>query len=436
MATNVVTKDMLAATDTAGDNVQTPKAGSEIAVAWGPKDITRGYTLDSMLSYTDDYILSQQGGNDLRTYTEILRDEQAKACFEQRRSAVVSCEYVVEPGGKRAIDMAAAEFAKNQLDKISFDKVTDKMLFGLWYGYAAAEIIYEPGEKFLEWKNIKVRNQRRFGFKADGELRLRTLDGGLLGEEAPAPYFWTFNAGMEYDDAPYGKGLAHWVYWLVKFKRMDIKYWMIFAEKFGMPTAVGKFPLGTSEGDKAGLLAAASSIATESAITMPATCELDLIEAKRAGEAGYEAFCAYMDNAIAKAIVGQTMTSNNGSSRSQGEVHYTVRQDIVRSDANLVCDSFNAGPMAWLIGFNFPTAALPRVKRVIEEPQDLNVLAQRDQRLVSMGYRPSENRVTELYGEGYEAIPNWNPTPAVNAVPDQGSNAPNVPASDTGTAKQ
>lgn len=431
MTKNTLNASTLAATDTVGDNVPNPKAGIEVAVPYGNKDITHGYLVEGMLAYTDDTVLMYQGGNDLRTYTEVLRDEQVKAAFEQRRSAVVACEYIVEPGGTRAIDKAAAEFAKNQLDKIGFDRVTDRMLFGVFYGFMAAEVIYEPGQKFLEWKSIKVRNPRRFGFMPDGSLRLRTLDGGQLGDEAPAPYFWVVSSGSEYDDQPYGKGLAHWCYWPVKFKRNGIKYWMIHAEKFGTPTAVASIPPGLTDNDRNASLNAAAAVSTQSSVVVPNTVALSLLEAQRSGPAEYAALCEYMDGAISKAIVGQTMTTDNGSSKSQGEVHYTVRQDIVRSDANLICDSFNQGPMAWLISVNFPTAALPRVRRVIEEAEDLNVLATREQRLVSIGYRPSQDRVDETYGLGYEKIESPDATPP---VVEQEPGSPGAPASGTRAA--
>jgi phage gp29-like protein len=429
---DVKTQTHLKAVDTAGDNVPKPSAGTEIAITYGPLDITRGYLLPDMITSSDDYILNQQGAADLRLWTEVLRDEQAKACFEQRRSAVTSCEYVVEPGGDRAIDKQAAAFLKDQLDKIGFDNVTDKALFGVWYGFMVAEIVYEPGDKYLEWKAIKSRNPRRFGFLADGSLRLRTMQDGVRGIEAPAPYFWTFNAGMEYDDAPYGKGLAHWCYWPVKFKRGGLKYWLIFSEKYGTPTAVGTFPTGASDPDKAALLAAVQAVSTDAAIIKPEGCTIDLVEAKRSGEAGYAKLAEYMDGSIAKAIVGQTMTTDNGSSKSQGEVHYTVRQDIVRSDANLICDSFNAGPVAWLIGLNFPTAALPRVKRVIEEPEDLNILAERDERLVSIGFRPNVKRVQEMYGDDYEPIPGWTSGQPVQPQQAEKPGGPHIGVRGTG----
>lgn len=39
-------------------------------------------------------------------------------------------------------------------------------------------------------------------------------------------------------------GLAHYLYWPTFFKRNGIKFWLIFLEKFGMPTAAAKLPPG------------------------------------------------------------------------------------------------------------------------------------------------------------------------------------------------
>jgi hypothetical protein len=51
----------------------------------------------------------------------------------------------------------------------------------------------------------------------------------------PERKFWTFSAGAATDDEPYGLGLGHFLYWPVFFKRNDIKFWLIFLEKFAAP---------------------------------------------------------------------------------------------------------------------------------------------------------------------------------------------------------
>lgn len=128
----------------------------------------------------------------------------------------------------------------------------------------------------------------------------------------------------------------------------------------------------------------------------------DLLEAARSGTADYKAVHDTMDEAIAKAILGQTMTTENGSSQSQAEVHMDVRQDIVKADADLVCESLNLGPIRWLTMFNFAGAEPPRVFRQVEEPDDLDALAGRDKKVMEMGFKPGIEYVRQTYGDHWE----------------------------------
>ncbi len=98
-----------------------------------------------------------------------------------------------------------------------------------------------------------------------------------------------------------------------------------------------------------------------------------------------------------------------------------MRQDITRADADLICMSFNATVARWLTEYNFPGARPPEVWRVMDEPEDINTLAERDERLARIGYRPTLARVTEVYGEGYEPIhtPQTETGNAIQAYADQ-----------------
>jgi phage gp29-like protein len=129
-----------------------------------------------------------------------------------------------------------------------------------------------------------------------------------------------------------------------------------------------------------------------------------------------------MNGAISKIVVGQTMTTDDGSSRSQAQVHWEVRQDLVRADADLVCSSFNRGPATWLTEWNFPGAAIPKVWRRIEDEPDLKPQAERDKLVFEMGYRPTLKHITETYGGEWEPIaspsaPSPEPGPPAAAPP-------------------
>lgn len=406
-----------------------PPAG-EVATTLGGRDITRGFVAGNLIEQPEDQVLLSRGGGDLRLYEELLRDDQVHMAFQQRRLAVVSAEWEVDPGGKRARDKAAAEFLREQLKRIRFDALTDKMLYGVFYGYAVAELLYARDGAQVVIDAVKVRNRRRFGFHGSGELVLRTASAPQ-GERLPTRKFWMFQTGADHDDAPYGLGLGHWLYWPVFFKRNGIKFWLIFLEKFGQPTAKGTYPSTASTDERSKLLQALEAISTESGVIVPEGMMVELLEAARSGTADYTALHDRMNAAISKVIVGQTMTGDQGSSRAQAQVHMEVRQDLVKADADLVCESFNLTVARWLTQWNFPNAAPPRVFRRIEEPEDLNQLATRDKTLTEIGYRPSLDRITEIYGEGYENTgvpaaqpPGAQPPPAQSAFAEADAEDP------------
>lgn len=382
-----------------------PVAGApEKAPANGARDITAGFVNRSGLIQSRDSVLMDVLGGNLELYREILRDEQVATTFQQRRLAVTSKEWTVDPGGESAIDKEAAEFVKAQLDRIGWDRITNRMLFGVFYGYAVAEMLWDvTPEGKLGWRAMKVRDRRRFSFNTAGELRLLTRENMIEGEACDPAYFWHFSTGADNDDEPFGLGLAHWLYWPVLFKRNGIKFWLVFLEKFGQPTPVGKFPAGTSDEDKQRLLDALSAIHTDSAVIIPDGMEADLLEAARSGTADYDTLCKFMDAAIAKVVIGQTASTEGtpgklGNETLRGE----VRDDIVKADADLVCESFNLGPLKTLVEWNFAGAKLPKVYRRVEPPADLDKIAARDKTLKELGWERTEESFLEVYGEGYE----------------------------------
>jgi phage gp29-like protein len=384
-----------------------PKPGPQRAPGNGRKDITAGYVTSGGLLSPSDYVLMQTAGGRYEVYEDVLGDDQVMTALSQRFLAVTSCEWDVEPASESAADVAIAEFVKSQLHCIGWDRVTFKMLFAVYYGYSVAEMLWEPKENGarLGWKAIKVRKRQRFGFNADGELRLRTLENYIDGEACDPQYFWSFNHGADNDDDHYGKGLAHWLYWPVYFKRNGVKFWLIFLEKFGMPTMVGKFPAGVDQTEIDKLLETAGAMATDAAVAVPLEMELETVEAKRSGTADYKDLCSFMDAAISKVVNGQTLTTQVGDSgsRALGDVHERVGDKITKSDADLVCESFNLGPVKLLVDANFAgITKYPRVYRKIEPEENLDQTADRDVKLKNMGYKRTMESVTEVYGEGYE----------------------------------
>lgn len=377
----------------------------EIATTLDGRDITRPFMAPFMLLQPQDSVLQTRGQGDLRIYEELLRDDQIKATLAQRQLAVVSAEWEVEAASERPADTAAADFLREQLHRIRFDDVTAKMFYGLFYGYAVAECLYARDGRHVVIEQLRVRNRRRFRFGGDGRLRLVTPQAPN-GEALPDRKFWVYSVGADHDDEPYGLGLAHWLYWPAFFKRNGLRLWLIFLDKFGQPTAKGQYPASASSDDIQKLLDALAAIHTDSGIAIPEGMAVELIEAARSGTADYTGLYDRMNAAISKVVLGHTGSADATPGRLGGEdMARDVRQDIVKADADVICASFNDGPVRWLTQWNFPDAEPPRVWRRTDEGTDLEKQARIDKDLHAIGYRPTLQHVQEIYGQGYEEKP-------------------------------
>ncbi|MEI6417495.1 MAG: DUF935 family protein, partial [Sphingomonadales bacterium] len=402
-----------------------------IATTADGRDITRPW-LQELEQPRDPRLLQAV---DWGVYDRILLDDQVKSTFQQRRAAVTSREWEVVPGDDTPAAQAAADALTEDLKRIGFDRLTDKMLYAVFNGYAVAELGWAYIDGRWAWSNIWVRHARRFRYDKDGVLRLITR-ARPQGEQLPDKKFWVLTSGASDDDEPYGRGLAEWLYWPTFFKRGGIRSWMIFLDKFGAPTAVGKYRPGTPPSEVAKLLGALQALATDSGIAIPEGMAVELLEAARSGTSSYGEMAGYMDSAIAKVVLSQTMTTDNGASLSQAQVHGGVKMEVVKSDADLFCDGFNQGPVAWWHAFNVGDGvAQPRVIRKVEEEVDLQVTAETDKVLSEIGWERTEESFKETYGDGYQrkaapaaapAMP--APVPGDQRAPANGQGAPAQPA--------
>ncbi|MBW5893125.1 DUF935 family protein [Pectobacterium polaris] len=384
-----------------------PKLGQEIASTGDGNDITRPWL--GALAQSDDSVLRNRGAQDLQIYREVLADDEVKSALTQRQDALLSREIQVDAGGENPIDIEAADAMRQQITELGFDRITRMMHYGVFYGYAVAELIYGVRDNLLWIEDVKVRDRRRFRYTPKGELRLLIPRNMAEGVECQPPYFWHYSIGADHDDEPYGLGLAHWLYWPVFFKRNGVKFWLTFLDKFGMPTVAGKYPAGATQEQKRDLLALTRALATDTGVIMPDGMAIELLAAGRSGAADYQSLYNAMNEAIRRVVVGQ-ISSSGGASKGLGgdeSLQSDILNSIAKSDADLICESWNRGPGRWLTELNFPGAAVPQVSRIFEEPEDLKSRSERDRNIVeSTGFRPTLGNVKDTYGG------EWEPKPA------------------------
>lgn len=386
----------------------------EYAGISGGRDYTRGFVgaINKWLP-SQDSLLQQKSGGDLELYEVVATDDQVKSCLQQRFRALLSKDWEVIPGGDKRIDKQAAEHLEKQLEAINWDDCNEKMLWGIHYGYSAAEVLYERDGDKVVIADIKVRNRRRFHFNDEQQLVLKTMQNPL-GEDLPERKFWHFCTGADHDDEPYGRGLGHWLYWPTFFKRNGVRWWLKFVEKYAQPTRLGKYPAGATQSEKDTLWNALGSFGDDARSMIPEGLEMEFLESSRAGTVDYKSLCDQMDGAIAKIILSQTMTTDDGSSKSQAEVHEGVKDEVIESDSDLLCESFNNSVAVWLTDWNYPGAAYPKVRRKIQADPDPATMADTDTKLQGLGISLKPEAIAAKYGEDYLVPDNKEQTPQLN----------------------
>lgn len=119
-------------------------------------------------------------------------------------------------------------------------------------------------------------------------------------------------------------------------KRGGIGDWAQMVEIFGMPQRIGKYSVHDPEARKA-LEQAFNSQGGAATLIVPK--ETDVETTANSGTGGgnlYKDFIATLDEQLLITILSQTMTTKDGSSRSQSETHKEVEEEVNKQDLRFV----------------------------------------------------------------------------------------------------
>lgn len=366
------------------------------------------------LKANDDTVLTREGGQDFGLFDRLLDDDVAMSNLQQRRLAIMSRDWKVTPGDDNdPLSVKAAEDFSEMLDSVGFDRVTEHLHYSVWYGYGVGEALWttkpKDGRRLVWLDDIIVPDRRWFGYTFAGELRLASLFGTLGGEKLPDNKFFSVRTGGTHDFSFYGLGLAHWAYWPVFFKRAITQFWALFLEKLADPTRIAEFDEGMTELEKNKLLSTLVAVGADSAVIVPkGTAEqLKMLEGTRtAAGTPYKDFITEQNEALMRIVLGQPGTSKatpQGVGGKQAEVHQDVKKELVKADADLICEAINNSLAKWVTRWNYgEDVRPPKVYRCLDDEEDLNTVSERDGKLKGLGWERTDESFTQVYGEGYE----------------------------------
>lgn len=347
------------------------------------------------------------------------KDLHYAAVLQTRTLAVAGLPIDIQPWDDSAPAKKAAALVQDVLREGDLAVLIGHLMDAVAKGYAVAEIIWDTSGSTWYPREIIPRQAHWFTFDRDTGRLLRLIDGSPEGAEIP-PYRMIvhqppINAGI-----PLLGGVARSALWAWVFKSYALRDWARFCELFGQPIRVGKYHQGATPEDVAVLKQAAFSLGSDAAAVIPQEMALELVESgsKSASADLYHKLIDYLDRQVSKAVLGQTMTTDDGSSMAQAKVHDEVRMDIMRADARAIAATITRDLIAPIVRLNLgEDAPLPILKLQVEDPEDLAALADHVVKLTQAGLPIPQWWVREKFGipevtDGEPTLGQSRPEPA------------------------
>lgn len=218
-------------------------------------------------------------------------------------------------------------------------------------------------------------------------------------------------------------GLVRPLAWLHCFANVGVKDMLGFVERHGMPFIVGKVDQTGWESERGAVKRLIRNFGPSGGGVFTRNVELQLLETHSTGDV-YFKMLEYMDDAVARVVLGQTASSGDSAGLSKGDAQSKVRQDLLEADCRRVEASVRSGLLAQWMRYNAPGEAAPVLKLECEAPEDRLQLAQTLAALAGAGLEADAEEMSARFGFKLKLRPQ---SPPVGAFAMAGEGAPDAP---------
>lgn len=356
---------------------------------------TRAKAIDfwSFMHYlpNPDPVLKKMG-RDISVYREILSDSHVGGCVRRRKAAIKGLEWRITPTGNEKTD----EILASLFDRLPVNQIINQILDAALFGYQALEVMWASENGLLLPTEIVGKPQEWFVFDEDNRLMLRTKEN-RNGDIVPEKKFLLATQQADYMN-PYGRADLAMCFWAATFKKGGFKFWLEFAEKYGSPWLVGKYPRNANTHEIDELLDSMEKMLGTAVVAIPDDSSIDMLESGSKGGSSqvFDDFLRYCKSEIAIALLGQNQTTEAEANRASATAGLEVTRDIRDDDASMVEGVFNQ-LLAWICELNFHVDTLPTFELYEQESID-KLQAERDGLLAVLGVQFTEQYIMRTYG--------------------------------------
>jgi phage gp29-like protein len=328
------------------------------------------------------------------------RDAHYGSVLGTRKLAVTGLAVRVDAASDAADDVRRADILRELTAAPEFGEMAAHLTDALGKGYAVVELCWDRAGA-LWTPRYAPRDPRFFTFdRNDGQtLRLRDEADPVNGIELP-PYKFIVHTPKIRAGLPVRGGLARVAAVAYMCKAWTWRDWMAFADIYGLPMRIGKYGPNASEQDIEKLKAAIANLGSDAAGVMPDSMQVEFVQAAQTTGAAdfFEKLAAFWDQQVSKAVLGQTMTADDGASLAQAKVHNEVRLDLLQADALALQNTLNRMLVRPFCDLNFGGENYPKLVIHVPQPEDTRLLVDALAALVPLGLEVEQSVVRDKLG--------------------------------------
>lgn len=398
-------------------------------------------------------ILRQAVEGDAHAYLT-LAEEMEERCPQYgsvlgtRRRAVLGLQRTVEAASDDPSDIELRDAVEAHLIKTpAFGRLLAMLLDALGKGYSVAEIRWDteqapwsPRDRSRHEQAYTWRDPRYFKYDQITGRELRLIDpSNLVDGLALEPWRFIVHEPSLKMGLPIRGGLARLAATSYMCSTFTLEDWLAFAEVFGMPLRLGRYPdhLATDQSAEAKaaidkLIAAVSGLGSDAAAVLPMSMQIDF-QAAGSGAGGadlFEKLADRLDKQISKAVLGRSDAADSTAGKLGGEQFASdVRRDILESDAEELSNTLNEQLVQPFIALNYgPQARYPLIQLRVPDQEDLAGLVVMLKEMVPLGLEVEQSVIRDKWG-----LPDPDPKgkllgkPTASDPPIQTTTSPNPP---------
>lgn len=307
------------------------------------------------------------------------RDPHYASVLGQRKRAISGVQPTVQAASEDARDKEIAEWVERHIaNHDGMTNLIEDLLDAVGKGFSAVEIEWQTNAEEWTPRAFKYVHQSYFCWDRETGSELLLKDEADVEGVSLKPGKWLVHYSRIKSGAPWRGGVARVAVFAWMCKAYTLKDWMAWIETYGLPLRVGKYGHEASKADIRELFRAVANIGTDAAAVIPEGMSIEFIDGSKGGkDPVFENFARWADEQLSKIVIGQTMTTDNGSSNAQAKVHNDVRYDIAASDARAIEGLLNQQLVRIAVDFNFgvPPNGYPKLDLAIAEPEDIASLS-------------------------------------------------------------